>query len=198
MAAARAKGELLFVLPTSGFPEGPPAAEEELPFRAAADLWLRNALQPSAAVPDQLDRLLVGMRAWCGLIGRNANAAVALTQRDGFPNDKTPSGRRQAAAIVYIAQHAAMDYEANNKLRLEAEKAFNRAELSPYYMAQLLDVEREAFDQKQVVGHLTSCNGTRAFFDPPLVDISVADEWRAANGMSSTQDYLDRASLRCS
>lgn len=166
-------------------------------YRAAADLWLRNSTDPAAGDREQHDRFFVGMRAWCGLIKRNTAAAVAFTRQNGFPKDDSSQGRRQVAAIVYIAQHSAMDYVALSTLRLGAETTFLRAELSPFYMAQMLDVEREAYDQRQVVGHLTSCDGTRVFFDPPLADAHLADEWRAANGLPSSSAYLESASRRC-
>lgn len=202
MTEARAAGHLLFVPTESEFPKAPPESGEEVTYRAAADLWLRNltdslSVDAAAGDPEQRDRFFVGMRTWCGLIERNTAAAVSFTQRNGFPKDATPQGRRQVAAIVYIAQHAAMDYRAVSTLRLEAEKTYSRAELSPFFMAQILDVEREAYDQKQVVGHLTSCDGTRAIFDPPLANVRLADEWRAANRLPLTDAYLERASGRC-
>src|SRR5690606_39768717 len=104
--------------------------------------------------------------------------------------------RRQFTGATTSRRHnlhspdSAMDYRALSILRLEAETTFRRAELSPYFMAQILDVEREAYDQRQVVGHLTSCDGTRAVFDPPLADVRLADEWRAANGLPLTDAYL--------
>lgn len=197
MTAARAGDGLLFVPATSDFPRTPPESGEELMYRAAADLWLRNTTGAAAGDPEQRDRFFVSMRAWCGLIERNTDAAVSFTRQYGFPKDGSSQGRRQVAAIVYIAQHSAMDFRALSTLRLEAEKTFRRAELSPYFMAQILDVEREAYDQRQVVGHLTSCDGTRAVFDPPLADVQLADEWRAANGLPLTDAYLESTSRRC-
>lgn len=197
MVDARVAGGLLFVPAASDFPRPPPESGEEVMYRAAGDLWLRTATEAAAGDPEQRDRFLVGMRAWCGLVERNTAAAVSFVRRNGFPKDDSALGRRQVAAIVYIAQHSAMDYRALSNLRLEAEKTFRRAELSPFFMAQMLDVEREAYDQRQVVGHLTSCDGTRAVFDPPLADIRLADEWRAANGLPLIGAYLESNSRRC-
>ncbi|RZJ04925.1 MAG: hypothetical protein EON89_05845 [Brevundimonas sp.] len=197
MTDARAGGELLFVPADSVFPRRPPESGEEVLYRAAADLWLRNSTDASTGDPSQRDRFFVSIRAWCGLIERNAAAAVSFTRLNGFPKDDTSQGRRQVAAIVYIAQHSAMNYPALSALRMEAEKTFRQAGLSPYYMAQILDVEREAYDGQQVVGHLTSCNETRAFFDPPLVDVRAADEWRAATGLPTSAAYLETTSRRC-
>lgn len=197
MTAARAEGGLIFVPADSDFPQSPSESAEEVMYRAAADLWLRNTTNASVGDPEQRDRFMVGMRVWCGLIKRNTAAAVSFTQQHGFPKDGSSQGRRQIAAIVYIAQHSAMDYRALSTLRLEAETTFRRAELSPYFMAQILDVEREAYDQRQVVGHLTSCHGARAVFDPPLVDVRLADEWRVANGLPLTGAYLESTSRRC-
>jgi len=197
MTEARARGELLFVPADSIFPRRSPESGEELMYRAAADLWLRTSTEASTSDPGQRDRFFVGMRAWCRLIERNAAAAVSFTRLNGFPQDDSSQGRRQVAAIVYIAQHSAMNYAALSALRLEAEKTFRRAGLSPYYMAQMLDVEREAYDGQQVVGHLTSCDETRAFFDPPLVDVHAADEWRAATGLPTSAAYLETTSRRC-
>jgi hypothetical protein len=197
MTDARAGGELLFVPAASNFPQRPPDSGEEITYRAAADLWLRNATDAAVSDPGQRDRFFVGMRMWCRLIERNTAAAVSFTQQNGFPKDDSSQGRRQVAAIVYIAQHSAMDYPALSALRLEAEKTFQRAELSAYYMGQILDVEREAYDRRQVVGHLTSCDGPRAVFDPPLVDIRSADEWRAVNGLPTSDAYLQNTSRRC-
>lgn len=197
MTAARAEDGLIFVPADSDFPQSPPESGEEVMYRAAADLWLRTTIETSAGDPEQRDRFIVGMRVWCRLVERNTAAAVSFTQQNGFPKDDSSQGRRQVAAIIYIAQHSAMDYRALSTLRLEAETTFRRADLSPYYMAQILDVEREAYDQRQVVGHLTSCDGARAVFDPPLADVRLADEWRAANGLVLTDAYLERTSRRC-
>ncbi len=197
MTAARAEGGLLFVPADSDFPQSPSESGEEVMYRAAADLWLRNTTDASVGDPEQRDRFIVGMRAWCGLVQRNTAAAVSFTQQNGFPNDDSSQGRRQVAAIIYIAQHSAMNYRALSILRLEAETMFRRGELSPYFMAQILDVEREAYDQRQVVGHLTSCDGTRAVFDPPLADVRLADEWRAENGLPLTDAYLESTSRGC-
>ena len=197
MAEARAAGELPFVPTTSDFPRRPSDSGDEIVYRAAADLWLRNETDAAVSNPDETDRFFVGMRAWCRLIERNTAAAVSFARQNGFPKDDSLQGRRQIAAIVYIGQHGAMDYRALSALRLEAERTFRRAQLSPYYMAQILDVEREAYDGRQVIGHLTSCEGARAVFDPPLVDVRLAEEWRAANGLSTTDAYLQNASRRC-
>jgi len=197
MSDARAQGELLFVPVASDFPHPPPEAGEELMYRAAADLWLRNFTDAAAGEPEQRDGFFIGMRVWCRLIERNTAAAVSFTRQNGFPKDDSSQGRRQVAAIVYIAQHSAMNYPALSALRLEAEETFRRGELSPFYMTQILDVEREAYDGRQVVGHLTSCDGTRAVFDPPLVDVRSADEWRAAYGLPLSESYLQSTSRRC-
>jgi len=197
MTDARAAGELLFVPADSVFPRRPPESGEEVMFRAAADLWLRNSTDAAAGDPGQRDRFFVGMWAWCRLIERNAAAAVSFARLNDFPTDHSSQGQRQVAAIVYIAQHSAMNYPALSALRLEAEKTFRQAGLSPHYMAQILDVEREAYDGRQVVGHLTSCDETRAFFDPPLLDVRAADEWRAATGLPTSAAYLETTSRRC-
>lgn len=196
MASARADGQLLFTPAGSDFPRTPSSDGEEITYRAAADLWLRNKMLVGDDTEGR-DRILVGMRAWCGLISRNTAAATAFTRHHGFPSDASREGRRQVAALVYIGQHAAMDYGSLAVIRQEAEKTFRRGELSPYYMAQILDVEREAFDQQQVIGHLTSCEGSKALFDPPIADVVLAENWRAANGLPSIKDALENASRRC-
>lgn len=197
LAEARITGELLFLSPTSNFPQHPPDSGEETAYRAAADLWLRNRTDAAVSNLGESDRYFVGMRAWCRLIERNTAAAVSFVTQNGFPTDGSSQGRRQVAAIIYIGQHAAMDYGALSIVRIEAEKTFRRAQLSPFYMAQILDVEREAYDGRQVIGHLTTCEGARAVFDPQLVDVRLADEWRAANELSTTDAYLESASRRC-
>lgn len=196
MASARASGQLLFASAGSDFPRTPSNDGEEITYRAAADLWLRNEMLVGDDT-EARDRVLVGMRAWCGLIARNTAAATAFTRHHGFPSDASREGRRQVAALVYIGQHAAMDYGSLTVVRQEAEKTFRRGELSAYYMAQILDVEREAFDQQQVIGHLTSCEGSTALFDPPIADVVLAENWRAANGLPSIHDALKAASGRC-
>lgn len=197
MSAARAQDELPFVPAASDFPSRPPEAGDRIVYRAAADLWLRNFTNAAAGDSEQHDRFFIGMRAWCRLIERNTAAAVSFTQQYGFPQDDSLQRRRQAAAIVYIAQHSAMDYTAMSALRKHAEETFRRGGLSPYYMGQILDVEREAYDGRQVVGHLTSCVAGRASFDPPLVNVTLAEQWRAANGLSTTGAYLEGVSRRC-
>jgi hypothetical protein len=197
LAEARTTGELPFLPTTSNFPQRPPDSGEEIAYRAAADLWLRNRTDAAVSSLNESDRFFVGMKAWCRLIERNTAAAVSFVTQNGFPTDDSSQGRRQVAAIIYIGQHSAMDYGALSTLRLEAEKTFRRAQLSPFYMAQILDVEREAYDGRQVIGHLTTCEGARAVFDPQLVDVRLADEWRAANGLATTDAYLQSASRRC-
>ena len=67
-----------------------------------------------------------------------------------------------------------------------------------FEMRLILDVERSAYDGRQVVGSLTSCEGDRAIFDPPLVDERVADGVRRDYGLPSGEAYLRAASRRCS
>src|SRR6478672_11532451 len=56
MTDARAGGELLFVPADSVFPRRPPESGEEVMYRAAADLWLRNSTDASTGDPSQRRR----------------------------------------------------------------------------------------------------------------------------------------------
>lgn len=201
MAAARQADALLFVSNDSSFPARP-SKQEEMPFRAAADLWLRS--RSDAMTTDAMarpgparDEFLILMRAWCGLATRNREAAASWVTAQDFPSDATGDGRRQVAALVYIAQHAAFDLGSVSALRNAAGETFSEGRLSAYYMAQLLDVERTAYDGKQVLGHLTDCDGGRAYFSPPLADLEAADRWRTLYGLPPTTTYLARTSARC-
>lgn len=190
----------LFLSPEERFEDGPETAAQALAFGAAADLRLRNwsdGLLPGVAVIDDDTRAML-LFAWCRLVERNRSAALAWIGEHGFPSDSDVEQRRLVPVLVYTVQHSANHPDAVSAFRDAAEARFLEGKLSPYFMAQILDVERSAHDGRQVVGSLTSCEGDRAIFDPPLVDEGVADSVRRDYGLPSGEAYLRAASRRCS
>jgi hypothetical protein len=190
----------LFLSPEERFEDGPETAAQALAFGAAADLRLRNwsdGLLPGVAVIDDDTRAML-LFAWCRLVERNRSAALTWIGEHGFPSDSDVEQRRLVPVLVYTVQHSATHPDAVPAFRDAAEARFLEGKLSPYFMAQILDVERSAHDGRQVVGSLTSCEGDRAIFDPPLVDEGVADSIRHDYGLPSGEAYLRAASRRCS
>lgn len=189
----------LFLAPEERFEEGPKTADQALVFGAAADLRLRqwsDGLLPGVApVDDETGAML--LFSWCRLVERNRSAALAWIGEHGFPSDSDVGQRRLVPVLVYTVQHSATHPDAVSAFRDAAEARFLEGKLSPYFMAQILDVERSAHDGRQVVGSLTSCEGGRAIFDPPLLDEAAADNVRRDYGLPPGETYLRSLSRRC-
>jgi hypothetical protein len=195
--AADAVG-LAFIADGADLIAGARSEQDQLPFRAAADVWMRNwALSRHGAGPRPSDENILLMKAWCGLAERNSEFGLAWIAEKGFPSDATPVGRKQVAALVYAAEHIASDLPSVSAFRRAAETTFRNGDLSAYYMVQLLDTERTAFDGRQIVGSFTTCREGRAVYDPPVVDERAGDQTRVAYGLSSGRVYLEQASRRC-
>lgn len=192
LIAAREAGALRYVSAEAAFPAAPVSTDEEILYRAAADVWWSNAawadVQDPAAEPS--DRRILVTRLWSGLIERNRIAALDWIGRHGFPSDRAPNGRQLVAALVYAAQHGAVHYPDVAAIRMAAQRTFTIGDLSPVYMAQLLDIERAAYDGHQVLGHQVSCGSDGPFFDPPLLDAEDAARLRADYNLSPPETYL--------
>jgi len=190
--------DLTFVPDEYELRSGPQSENDQLLFRAAADVWLRNwALSKYGNAPRPSDDNILLMKAWCGLAERNSQFGLAWIAERGFPSDKTAAGRKQVAALVYAAEHIAFDRKSVSAFRQAAEKVFLSGNLSAYYMVQLLDTERTAFDGRQIVGSFTTCREGEAVYDPPLLDEQAGDHTRRAYGLSSGRAYLEQAGRRC-
>jgi hypothetical protein len=189
----------LFLSSEERFEDGPETADQALSFGAAADLRLRqwsDGLLPGVGPVDDETRAML-LFAWCRLVERNRSAALAWIGENGFPSDSDVEQRRLVPVLIYTIQHSATHPDAVSAFRDAAEARFLEGKLSSYFMAQILDVERSAHDGRQVVGSLTSCEGERAIFDPPLLDEAAAENVRRDYGLPPGETYLRSISRRC-
>jgi hypothetical protein len=192
----------IFLPAGRSFADGPKSEAEALQFGAAADLRLRGITDPTFLLATSGDKAAYEQYvmlafAWCQLTDRNRAQALDWIALNGFPSDTDEETRRIVPAIMYFILHAAYDAEAVSQFRAAAEVRFSKNKLSPYYFAQILDIERSAADGFQVTGFLTSCAGERAYFDPPLADSEKAAEIRRDYGLPSLDQYLASASRHC-
>lgn len=182
---------------TSSVPEGP----EALRLRSAHDQWFRGWLDPLAETRadsrTQSDRELIMNKVWCAVTRDNAEAAIAYLAASGFPSDGPGGDASLVPALINIAIHAAWDPALTAPFRIAGDQAFSAGRLSGHSAAYLVDIDTMAAMSHQRVGVLWSCEGDRAYVDPPLIDEGENADLRERYGLPPLAAALESRSQRC-
>lgn len=97
-----------------------------------------------------------------------------------------------------IFQHADQDRDLQRQALPRFKELLKEGLVAPKDVAWLADRNMIADENHQLYGSHTRCDGTRAVFEPPLDDPSLADRRRAEIGMPPARELLDqRSRQRC-